>query len=71
LEFINDQLNGIGEFTSKKMFGGGGFFKEGIMFALLGNGIFNLLVDQSNVKEYEANGMPRFLATDEKKGLPY
>ena len=71
LDFIVDQLNGIGEFTYKNMFGGVGFFKEGIMFALLGNNIFNLRVDESNVEDYDAYGMKRFLATEEKKGLPY
>ena len=71
LDFIVDQLQGVGEFTHKKMFGGVGFFKDGIMFALLGNGIFNLRVDDSNVKDYEAFGMTRFLATEKNKGLPY
>jgi DNA transformation protein len=71
LDFIIDQLQGVGEFTHKRMFGGIGFFKDGIMFALLGNGIFNLRVDESNVEDYNAYGMKRFLATEEKKGLPY
>ena len=71
LDFIIDQLEGIGAFSPKKMFGGVGFFKEGIMFALLGNGIFNLRVDESNVEDFTTYGMKRFLATEEKKGLPY
>lgn len=71
LDFIIDQLKGIGEFTHKRMFGGVGFFKDGIMFALLGNGIFNLRVDESNLEDFEVFGMKRFLATEEKKGLPY
>ena len=53
------------------MFGGVGFFKDGTMFGLLGHNIFHLRVDQSNVKDYEAFGMSRFLATEKKKGLPY
>ena len=71
LDFIFDQLDGIGEFTHKRMFGGVGFFKDGIMFALLGNNIFNLRVDETNIEDFEAYGMKRFLATEEKKGLPY
>lgn len=71
LDFIIDQLEGIGDFIPKKMFGGVGFFKDGIMFALLGNGIFNLRVDETNMKDFSEYGMTRFLATKEKKGLPY
>ena len=71
LDFIIDQLEEIGEFTHKRMFGGVGFFKDGIMFALLGNGIFNLRVDETNVDDFDKYGMKRFLASEEKKGLPY
>ncbi len=71
LDFIVDQLDGIGEFSHKRMFGGVGFFKDGTMFALLGNSIFNLRVDETNLEDFSAYGMKRFLATEEKKGLPY
>ena len=71
LDFIIDQLEGLGEFNHKRMFGGVGFFKDGIMFALLGNSIFNLRVDDTNLADYVAYGMKRFLDTEEKKGLPY
>ncbi|MEQ8682862.1 MAG: TfoX/Sxy family protein, partial [Cyclobacteriaceae bacterium] len=42
LNFLKDQLSGIGEFETKKMFGGHGFFKDGLMFGMLGSGIFRL-----------------------------
>ena len=34
--FVEDQLSGMQGIQSKSMFGGIGFFKEGIMFAMIG-----------------------------------
>lgn len=69
--YIKDQLSTFGNFESKKMFGGVGFFKEGLMFGLLGKNVFHLKVDDYNRAEYEAAGMKAFMSTAKKKGMPY
>lgn len=49
VNYITDQLSDFTPFESKKMFGGIGFFKDGLMFALIwGRPIFRLKVDENN-----------------------
>ncbi|MEQ9220182.1 MAG: TfoX/Sxy family protein [Cyclobacteriaceae bacterium] len=71
LNFLKDQLSGIGEFETKKMFGGHGFFKDGLMFGMLGSGIFRLKVDESNEQDYIDKGMKPYYSDKKKKGMPY
>jgi DNA transformation protein len=71
LDFILDQLSGVEGIEPKKMFGGIGFFKEGIMFGMIGGGIFRLRVDETNEKEYKDAGMKNFAPKAGSKGMPY
>lgn len=71
LEFVKDQLAVFGGFETKKMFGGIGFFKEGVMFAMMGKDTFRLKVDDSNRSDFEAHGMVAFQSDTKKKGMPY
>lgn len=71
LEYLKDQLSGIGDFEAKKMFGGVGFFKEGLMFGLYGKEFFHLKVDDSNRSQYESLGKTAFMSSAKKKGMPY
>ncbi len=71
LSFIEDQLSVFGAFDTKRMFGGIGFFRDGKMFGMIGNGVFRLKADDSNKEDYESLGIGRFMAGPGKKGLPY
>ncbi len=71
LKFVQDQLTEFGEIEIKKMFGGIGIFKEGLMFAKIGGDTFRLKVDESNQKDYEEKGMKPFFSEKKKKGMPY
>lgn len=71
LSFVKDQLSTFGEVETKKMFGGVSFYKNGLMFGLLGHDVFHLKADDINRPDYEAKGMTAFLASAGKKGLPY
>lgn len=71
VDFLLDQLSGMGELHVRKMFGGAGFYHEGIMFGLLAKNVFHLRVDDSNRADYEAHGMKGYLASEKKKGMPY
>lgn len=71
LDFVNDQLSSWGPYETKKMFGGVGFFREGIMFALIGKDVFHFRVDEENVGDYESQGMKGFMSSSKKKGMPY
>ena len=72
LSFIEDQMSAFAPFVSKKMFGGIGFFKEGIMFGMIGGNIFRLRVDETNKNDFEEHGIKNgYLADAKKKGMPY
>ncbi len=71
LDYIKDQLSAFGEFETKKMFGGHGFFKDGLMFGMLGSGTFRLKVDESNEQDYIDKGMKPYYSDKKKKGMPY
>lgn len=71
LSFIKDQLAELGDIEVKKMFGGHGFFKAGVMFAMVGNDVFRLKVDSSNQQDYISKGMEPYHSNTKKKGMPY
>jgi len=71
LAFVEDQLNDFKPFESKKMFGGIGFFKEGIMFGMIGKGVLRLRVNDTTKGEYEAEGMEPMKGKSGKGGMPY
>jgi len=69
--YIEDQLSYFDDFTTRKMFGGLGYYKEGVMFGLLGNDTFCLKADESNIPDFEKYGMKAFMFSEKKKGMPY
>lgn len=71
LEYITDQLSEFGNFETKRMFGGVGFFREGLMFGKIGSETFRLKVDDTNKAAYESRGMKPFYSESKKKGMPY
>lgn len=70
-DFVSEQLNEFGDTTSKKMFGGVGFFKEDLMFGMISKDVFRLKVDAENQGDYEAQGMEPLYMKNKKKGMPY
>lgn len=71
LQFIEEQLSEFGEYDTKKMFGGMGFFRDGMMFAMIAKGIFRLKADDSNRADFEAKGMSNYQTKPGSKGMPY
>ena len=69
--YVLDQLSEFEGVSSKKMFGGIGFFKDKKMFGMIGNDVFRLKVDASNQADYEAAGVKPFFDEKKKKGMPY
>ena len=58
--YIVDKLSGLGDVTGRAMFGGYGIFHEGLMFALISEGVLFFKVDDSNRKVYEDAGSQKF-----------
>jgi len=71
LEYILDQLSEFGEVDIKRMFGGVGIFKDGLMSAKIGGDTFRLKVDETKAKGFEGRGMKPYYSEKKKKGMPY
>lgn len=69
--FIKDQMSEIPNVDTKRMFGGLGFFREGIMFAMIGGGKFRLRADATNIPDFEKHGMENYRPNPKTKGMPY
>ena len=69
--WITDQLSEFGAIETKRMFGGVGLFKNGLMFGKIGGDIFRLKVDEYNRKDFEAYGMKPYFSAKKKRGMPY
>ncbi len=70
LDYALDQFSEFGEITYKKMFGGVGFYKDGLMFGGIMGGNLHLKVDDTTRPAFIARGMNSFFHGPKKKGLP-
>jgi DNA transformation protein len=59
-DYIVDKLSDLGDVWSRAMFGGYGIFHEGLMFALISDGVLYFKVDDSNREMYEEAGSSKF-----------
>jgi DNA transformation protein len=60
LEFLTDQLRGLGHITTRRMFSGAGLYCEGVIFALILRDMLYFKVDDANRAAYEAEGLAPF-----------
>jgi DNA transformation protein len=58
--FVLDQLQGMGEFETKRMFGGLALLSHGSAFAKIKHDRVWLKVDESNIVEFEKHGMQKY-----------
>lgn len=56
--FLQEQLKFVPELTSKRMFGGIGFYSTGLIFGVADNDTLFFKVNDKNRPRYEAAGMP-------------
>jgi DNA transformation protein len=66
LEHLRDMLDGFGPFAVRRMFGGAGLFRDGIMFALVADDVLYLKADDASRPAFEAAGSSPF--TYDRKG---
>jgi len=59
-DYVLDQLNGIGEFETKNMFGGTAVLRNGTAFAKIKHGALWLKVDDANINDFIVQGMPQY-----------
>ncbi|MCC7046347.1 MAG: TfoX/Sxy family protein [Alphaproteobacteria bacterium] len=57
---VTDLLSGFGPVAIRRMFGGAGVYREGVMFALVAYDTLYLKVDDTTRADYESAGMGPF-----------
>jgi DNA transformation protein and related proteins len=60
LDFLKDQLKGLGHVTSRRMFSGASLYCDGVIFALVLGDTLYLKVDDANRTAYQAEGLAPF-----------
>ena len=70
---VLDLLSPWGGVTARRMFGGYGIYRQGLMFALIADDVLYLKVDDGNRSAYQAAGMEPFTYDGKSKTvtLPY
>jgi DNA transformation protein len=70
---VVDLLSPWGGVTARRMFGGYGIYRQGLMFALVADDVLYLKVDDQNRAAYEAAGVGPFTYDGKNKTvtLPY
>lgn len=59
-EYLQDQLASFGAVAIRRMFGGAGLFRDGLMFGLVARETLYLKTADANRVDFEAAGMMRF-----------
>ena len=59
-EYLVDQLEPFEPVAAKRMFGGGGLFRDGTMFALIADDVLYLKAHEQNQADFEDRGMGPF-----------
>lgn len=65
-DFLKEQMAGFGPVSVKRMLGGAGIYRDGLMFALVADDVLYLKADEETKSQFEAEGLEPF--TYEAKG---
>jgi DNA transformation protein len=60
LEFLTEQMMGFGPVSVRRMFGGAGVFRDGVMFALIVDEVLYFKADQTTQGDFRAEGLSPF-----------
>ena len=67
IQYVIDQLQGVGQITTRKMFGGVGIYSGGLFFALIADNTLYFKVDSTNIEDFGEFGMKPFKPYKDKK----
>jgi DNA transformation protein len=60
VEFLNEIFEEFGLIEIRKMFGGYGIYRDGVMFGLVEKNTLYLKADEATQKHFESRGLPPF-----------
>ena len=61
VEFVLDMLSPLGGVAERRMFGGCGLFRDGVMFAIVADDALYFKTDEANQADFEAAGSAPFV----------
>jgi DNA transformation protein len=61
VDHLQDLYSAWGDVSFKRMFGGSGVYRDGVMFGLIAYGVFYLKVDAETKPRFEAESLPPFV----------
>jgi DNA transformation protein len=72
-DLLADLFEPVGGVSFRKMFGGMGIFREGIMFALVADDVLYLKADETTTADFQAEGSGPFVyhARNKPHAMPY
>jgi DNA transformation protein and related proteins len=71
-DHVIEMLDGAGNVTARRMFGGAGIYLDGTIIGLIADDVLYFKVDEENRGDYEANGMGPFVPFDDgRMTMPY
>jgi DNA transformation protein and related proteins len=71
LEYVLEQLSGLPDVRSRRMFSGAGLYQDEVFFGLLFNDTLYFKVDDSNRPDYESRGMAQFRPYEDRPLLSF
>ena len=60
VDHVLELMSDFGDVNAKRMFGGYGLFREGLMFSLVADSALYLKADKGNEEEFQAQDLPKF-----------
>ena len=60
IEFLKEQMAGFGQVSVRRMFSGAGFFRDGLMFALVAGDVLYLKADEASRGAFDEEGLEAF-----------
>jgi DNA transformation protein len=71
LEYVLEQLSGLPDVRSRRMFSGAGLYQDEVFFGLLFRETLYFKVDDSNRPDYESRGMAQFRPYEDRPLLSF
>ena len=69
VQYVLEQLSGLGDVSTRRMFGVVALYHQARIFGLISGGILYFKVNDSNRADYESRGMDRFRPYADKPQL--
>ncbi|MFN0040290.1 MAG: TfoX/Sxy family protein [Burkholderiales bacterium] len=60
VQHLHEVFSGFGKITTRRMFGGWGIYRDGLMFALVADDTLYLKADAGNAPHFDALGLDNF-----------